>query len=144
MKLHLLLLLFPGMLFAMACNTTKQQHHNQNTTTAIHGKRWILAGFTDTVFNRPEKNIYLLFEKDSLQVTGFAGCNGFRGSYRIHGQSLEMGPVAATKMWCNHAPVENYFMHVLGQANEYRASDDSLLLMQEDHPLASFYPEPIH
>lgn len=145
MKQSILLLLLSGILLAAAaaCNTTKQQHHNQHAMPDIHGKRWILARFTDTVFSRPEKQIYLLFEKDNLRVTGFAGCNGFRGTYLEQGHSLEIGPVAATKMWCNHALTEQYFLRVLERANTYRASEDSLLLMLEDYPLASFYPDPI-
>src|SRR5690606_18788566 len=113
-------LLCSGVLLAAAaaCNTTKQRrHHNKHMIPDIHGKRWILARFTDTVFSRPEKQVYLLFEKDSLRVTGFAGCNGFRSTYLEQGHSLEIGPITTTRMWCNHAPTEQYFLRVLEQTN---------------------------
>lgn len=138
------LLLLLGTLLAGACNTTRQQHHNQNATPAIHGKRWILARFADTVFHRPEKPVYLLFEKESASLTGFGGCNGLRGNYQANGQSLQVGTVATTKMWCNHAQTEQFFLQVLEQTDGYKASEDSLALLQQDRVLASFYSESIH
>lgn len=143
MKHFIQVLLFIGFVTGIySCNTTKQQSHKQNITD-IHGKRWILARFTDTVVNKPEKPIYLLFEKDSLRVTGFSGCNGLRGTYQIKGEIMEFGPVVSTKMWCNHAATEAYFLRTLEQTTSYHATDDTLFLLLEDYILASFYPDPI-
>jgi heat shock protein HslJ len=131
------------LIITTACTTTRPHNGSgaqaQDDTTALYHSRWVLAGFPDTSFVQPEKDIYFRFEPGERTVVGFAGCNGFRGQYDLTEKKLRMSKLAATKMWCNHAPTEQYFLSVLEQTDRYEIAGDSLLLLSGDQALAQFY-----
>ena len=69
------------------------------------------------------------------QVTGSGGCNTFRGAYRITGEGIDVGPVAATKMACAEAVVnqqETKFFGVLDQVSRFDVASGRLELYAGD------------
>jgi heat shock protein HslJ len=64
---------------------------------------------------------------------GSAGCNRFRGSYRISGQGIELSALAATRRACAEPDgvmeQEHAFLALLGDAARYRLDGRSLDLL---------------
>ena len=67
-------------------------------------------------------------------VSGNAGCNDYTGSYMVAGDTLTIGPLAATKKACGPAEtvVETAFMTVMGRVATYAVSGGSLELKTAD------------
>lgn len=65
-------------------------------------------------------------------VAGFAGCNRFNGQFMVDGETLAVGPLAATKMACG-APadlVERRYLEVLGAATRWSIDGNGRLILQ--------------
>jgi len=69
-------------------------------------------------------------------VGGRGGCNTYRGSYTLEGDSLTFGPLAATRMACPEPQMdaENRFLAALGDvaAYDYDAASGALALLDAD------------
>ena len=67
-------------------------------------------------------------------MSGNAGCNDYTGSYTVEGDTLTIGPLAATKKACGPAEtaVETAFMTVMGRVATYAVSGGSLELKTAD------------
>lgn len=67
------------------------------------------------------------------QVSGSGGCNRFTGRYERHGDSLSFGPLAATRMACPDAVMnqETGFFAVLDSAVSHEITSEGYLLL---HP----------
>ncbi len=65
------------------------------------------------------------------RVSGSGGCNRYGGKAEIDGSSIVIGPVAATKMACIPAPMdqETKFFDALDKARSWRIEDGKLLLL---------------
>src|SRR5215813_6808186 len=68
----------------------------------LSGKTWSVTGFNNgrqgvvsALMNSP---ISLTFAEG--RVSGRTGCNNFNGSYTLAGNSIKLGPLAATRMMC--------------------------------------------
>jgi len=139
-------LLFISIALAIAsCTATRQQGNGHpgaeatGNSSPLQHKRWILAGFPGQAFEQPEKDVYILFERDKPQAVGFAGCNGFRGSYETEDRALHIKNVISTKMWCNYGPLEQQFIQVLEATDGYRIWGDSMQFLRGEEVLASLY-----
>jgi putative lipoprotein len=64
-------------------------------------------------------------------VSGSGGCNRYSGKAEIDGSAIAIGPVAATKMACLHAPMdqETRFFDALDRARSWKIESDVLLLL---------------
>ncbi|MBI1351845.1 MAG: META domain-containing protein [Actinomycetales bacterium] len=83
------------------------------------------AGFTQTVTFDKKGNVY-----------GDAGCNRFTGSYRVHGNSLTIGPLASTLKFCEgRMDAEQSFLMTLQDATTYRATTKVLKIYSPDSML---------
>jgi heat shock protein HslJ len=67
------------------------------------------------------------------QVNGNASCNGYFGGYEMDGNSISIGPLASTEMFCGSPPgvmdQEMAFLSVMGSASEYKIEAAQLLLL---------------
>jgi putative lipoprotein len=64
-------------------------------------------------------------------VSGSGGCNRYSGKAEIDGSSIAIGPVAATKMMCLPAPMdqETTFFDALDKARSWKIENGKLLLL---------------
>ena len=64
------------------------------------------------------------------RLEGHGGCNGFFGSYKLDGRTIEIGPLGATRMACDEAVMDRElrFMELLGQAAAYAREGTKLSL----------------
>lgn len=64
-------------------------------------------------------------------ASGRGGCNGYGGPYTLAGDALRFGPLAATKMACAPALMdqEQRYLDTLAQVARYAVADDGALLL---------------
>jgi heat shock protein HslJ len=98
----------------------------------LEGKNWILTSYIVDGENRsvlPDTEVTILFESDTGEISGIAGCNHYTGSYEIEGRSLNIpGPIAATEMWCGDeiGRQEQEYLEVLLRVKSFEITGDTL------------------
>lgn len=75
----------------------------------------------------PEREPVLAFS-DSNQVTGFAGCNSFFGTYKIENNHLQILPGGTTMAFCPDMEFEDLFIRVLSSVSTAKIYDSQLEL----------------
>lgn len=75
----------------------------------------------------PDQEVFFSLQRNGI-IEGFAGCNNFRGSYLLTGQTIKFGPLLATKMYCPAMAVENNLFKALEEAKEFLVVEDQLYL----------------
>ena len=101
----------------------------------LAGVRWRLLSYVttagETVEALDETVVTATFDGDT--VSGSGGCNTFSAGYETDGDSIEIGPVAATLMACPEPVMaqEQVFFEGLGAAAEFRATEDELVLLDD-------------
>ena len=108
-------------------NTHQDKKNMQNDISGI----FEISTFQD--FNL-EDNLTLSFNDSTKQVSGFAGCNRFFGSYTIEKNKIKFGPIGATKMLCHGAKekIETAFFKALESANTLSIADNELKLLDNN------------
>jgi heat shock protein HslJ len=62
-------------------------------------------------------------------VSGFGGCNRFRGTYTVLGDSLRFGPLITTRRACGGMELEQTYLEALQAVRGFRFHADSLELL---------------
>jgi heat shock protein HslJ len=78
----------------------------------------------------PDTTITLNFDEEG-QLFGSAGCNNYSGSYELDGRSLNIGPLASTRMACLEDGVmeqESAFLEALQAAHSISLIEDRLTI----------------
>lgn len=69
------------------------------------------------------------------QISGSAGCNSYGGPFNLEGDTLTLGPLARTNMFCGDEGVmeqEDRFLDILSQATRLELAADQLTLHTAD------------
>jgi len=97
------------------------------------GEEMILSGlwYIDSLNGQkillPEnRNISLEFDKPKGKIYGFAGCNRYFGKYSTDRNKIKFSELAATNAYCENQDIENIFVKLLPQAEEFRLSSGVL------------------
>jgi heat shock protein HslJ len=109
-----------------------------NKTTSLEGRLWQLESYRAgdgnvvSVIRGTETTI----EFRDGQLSGNAGCNGYFGSYEVDDNSLTVGPIGMTEMYCG-APQgvmeqEAAYLAALQSAASYQILDDQLQISNAD------------
>jgi len=87
-----------------------------------------------------KKEAFLQLRADNNSVKGFGGCNAFTGGYKLNGNDLNFGPLAATRAACLAGmDTEFGFMQVLGVTTYYSIHKETLTLLNDQRqPVARF------
>lgn len=74
----------------------------------------------------------LLIKDD--QLSGFAGCNRYHGTFTQQNQQLALGPMAMTKMLCQGQAqnIEDDYLQALNKVDNYKVNSATLKLRDED------------
>ncbi len=130
--------------FVLGCAGSLQA---KNRSEMLAGKKWMLVSLQGTnipekgklsaVFTRNdqqgEKNKESNAKDNSYTVTGFSGCNSFRGEAIITENSMKISRIASTRMACkkpeNIMQTESEFLKTLESSATYKVSDSSLEIM---------------
>lgn len=78
----------------------------------LDGTSWILEA------SPPEANITLAFQEGEL--SGFAGCNTYTGTYTVNGSDLSIGSLQATQQACSPELMAQEQLYLAGLANAFR------------------------
>ena len=90
-------------------------------TSLLTGDEWSVTRLESSETTRPQRPT-LLFGADGA-LTGHGGCNRFRGTFEVTGESVAIGPVMATRMACAEEAAnaqETRFFALLEQVTGYR------------------------
>jgi len=114
----------------------------RTAANGIEGPEWQLVEVSGSPVSplAGEKQPHIIFDPSKKQVTGFAGCNNFFGSYDLDGSALKFGPVGASRMFCEGeaGEVELKLMQALEQTRSWEIRDGALLLIKDREVLARF------
>jgi heat shock protein HslJ len=122
-------------LIAVACvgtpdGATTTDSSSVKAPTALEGTAWRLV----SIDGRPALagvRVTAVFEGDEDRVAGSAGCNQYFGRAAVKGETLEVGGLASTKMFCTAdgvMPQEGAYLSALATATVYRVSGTQLQL----------------
>ena len=84
-------------------------------------------------------NAFIRFDETQKRVSGNGSCNSFGGSLTINDNSLQIGNLFSTKMYCEAVQtIETDFFTALGKVTRYEIKGNSLLMYQGDMLLLEF------
>jgi heat shock protein HslJ len=117
---------------ALALTSCQAEREAAAESIDLAGTAWVaesIAGLEVT----GEPPSFIRFD-DGRQVSGHAGCNGFTGTYEMHGDRLVMGPLAVTRRACGGVvdDQERRFLAAVSGVDRYEIEDDLLLLYAVD------------
>lgn len=121
------------MVVAMACGRARVPAFEERPWRLVELDGQRVGGDGD------ERVPQLTFQTDG-RVAGLGGCNRLAGTYRVDGDRLTLGPLAATRMACPDAmDVEPAFVAALGRVRGWTIADGRLRLLAADgSTLAAF------
>jgi putative lipoprotein len=116
---------------------------SRNPQVEMEGTHWRLESLGGQAVTQPEdsqREAFLMLDADRQMAGGFGSCNGFRGSYRLNGNEISLGPLAGTlKMCADFMELERGFMDALAATAWYSIQESRLVLLDgEKNPLATF------
>lgn len=86
-----------------------------------------------------EKKPFIEFDLESLKVSGNATCNNFFTEYFIDGNSIEMGEIATTLMFCADASnQEHRFLQALNRVDSFKMDEGKLSFFEGGRVLLIF------
>jgi len=78
-------------------------------------------------------NAFIRFDETQKRVSGNGSCNSFGGSVTINDNSLKIGNLFSTKMYCESVQsIEADFFAALGKVTRYEIKGNSLLMYMGD------------
>ena len=100
--------------------------------TRLEGKPVILA--------EKQREPSLVFRSQDSRVTGFGGCNNLTGGYKLNGDEIAFGGIAATQMACVQGmDTEAALFSALGRVRKWKIAGEHLELYDADgNTLARF------
>jgi len=162
MKTIPVLLLLSAIVFVFAAGCTSNQSAPQTTVTTAAATKvtttataepsdlagsWTLSLMAiqrGTVIQRPTAAISLTVWPDGT-LAGYSGCNNYNAAYTLGGEMTEkgsaiaVGPIAATKKYCEQlAGEETTYLAILQDAMAYTVNGDKLTITAHDGTALSF------
>ena len=127
---------------SMVTSVLAEHYVLRKVNDGITGHYWKLVEVRGEAVVSLEREPHLILEAADGRVSGFAGCNGFMGSYTLDEQNarISFGQIAMTRMFCAAGmEVEEAFTQVLEEVDNYSLNGDSLTLNRgRMAPLARF------
>lgn len=110
----------------------------------IVGSSWNWVGFDgmdDSAVSVPTPANYTLSFAADGTASVKADCNNGHGSYTVDGSSLQIGPVAITKMMCPEGSLDNQYLGYLEYVRSYMIDGGMLhLSLMADGGIMHFEP----
>ncbi|WP_445737974.1 META domain-containing protein [Mariniflexile sp.] len=112
-----LILVFFSIFALKTCDNTQKIKSGQNNTL---GGVYHIYSIPDTTITDPQLTIE--FDAETKQVSGFSGCNRFFGTFSLNENSLKMGPLASTKMFCDDSAnkIETALLESLSKMDSFK------------------------
>jgi heat shock protein HslJ len=112
-------------------------------TWSLTGTVWKLVQLNGQMFGQEELPT-LVLEASGSQANGFGGVNHFSGSYKLEGDTISFGPLAATKMAGppDKMKLEDDFLKALSRATMWKIHGPWLTLSAGETDVARFQALP--
>jgi heat shock protein HslJ len=113
-------------------------------TNQIQEKTWVpveLNGKKMIPDTQAQRMPHVIFKILTNSVTGNGGCNGFSGRYELKANSIRISRLISTKMACEGIKYESIFMMALGDCDNYKVRNDTLLLNKGEFNLLKLSPK---
>jgi heat shock protein HslJ len=109
-------------------DTAKQIQDSTLSADTIFNKKWQLIELNGVAIDS-QNSPYLQLSSD-LQISGFAGCNNFFGSFEYQQPlQLKFSDLGSTMMYCqDSSQLESDFLAVFPQVDNFSLSQDGLEL----------------
>lgn len=108
----------------------------------LFDKTWTLETFGEKKYLKASLQgvLNISFALESRQVNGCAGCNRFFANYTLKNGQLSIYDIGTTKKLCpaETMNVETQMLKILGKADNYDVSKETLRLKRGDKILATF------
>ncbi len=116
---------FIAVLIGETCAQAKPDASLRNTRWAVTeiraSKVYVGAG---------KREPFILFESDTGNIRGYAGCNQLMGSYEADGSRLSFGTLSTTKRYCaDSMKIEDSLLVALRSVTGFEISGDTLTLL---------------
>lgn len=111
--------------------------YRSNQPAELQNKRWTLKSLNEKVIHS-NADVTLNFRPNG-KIDGNAGCNNYFGTYQVSTNSLTMGEIGTTRMFCDEQMnLEQDFLQALKKTNRFESFGDHLILFEDTKPLARF------
>ncbi|MBP0902699.1 META domain-containing protein [Mariniflexile gromovii] len=127
-----LILIFLSLFAVKTCDNTQNNMTAQNTT--LSGV-YHINSFSDLNLN--DHILTIAFDEETKQVSGFSGCNRFSGTYTVNKNSITMGPLASTRMFCDTSKnnIDTKLLELLAKVDTFKTNGDFLSLASNNNVL---------
>ncbi len=101
------------------------------TKKGLIGPTWVVTEIAGQSLQEMEhmQPPFFTLNADTNQVSGFAGCNRFHGTYLFKGEIFIFNKIASTRMACpKGTSVERAFFEALDSTESFEIQDDTLYL----------------
>ena len=97
------------------------------TSNRLSGIDWKLTRIEGRAVT--SEKAMIRFDEQNNRVGGNGGCNGFGGNLSVNGNSIKVGQVISTKMFCQEgSDIENRFFNNLDRVTQYGFNNGRLQL----------------
>ncbi|WP_459947150.1 META domain-containing protein [Desulfocastanea catecholica] len=112
----------------LARQDVKIEYRRPATGKNLMATRWVASYVPGMPAEaKPEQEVYFTMRHDG-RIEGFAGCNTFSGPYMVSGETVKIGPLISTRMFCPAMAVEDNLFRILGSSDEFLIVEDQLYL----------------
>ena len=120
-----LILIFLSLFAVKTCDNHQNNITAQNPTLSGNYQINYIADL-----NLNDHNLTIAFDDETKKVSGFSGCNRFSGTYTVKKNSLKMGSLASTRMFCDDSKnnMETKLLELLTKVDAFKTNGDSLSL----------------
>lgn len=111
------------------------------STASLKNTYWKLMEIDGKLIKIPStvREPHFILRNDGKSLKGFGGCNNFKGTYEVNENKIKFGPIAGTRKFCkNTMDLENLFMKIFSEANNYIIFGESLEFYRNEKVLAKF------
>jgi len=113
-----------------------------SSTAELENTYWKLMTLDDKAVETPEgaREIHFVLNQRNLQLSGFSGCNGMTGVYRLEGDKIKFTGIAGTLMACpTGMTIERQLHDMFPQVTGWKISGETLQLTNANGtPIATF------
>lgn len=140
------ILILPALAFMILSSNKKtmaingSQNHG-NEEKMLDSTKWRLTKIytTDSFVQVSSTKAFIRFNSSDGKVNGNGSCNSFGGKLIVDGNSLRLGNIFSTKMYCNEVQaIENEFFSQLQKVTGYTINEKKLILFNGDDAVLEF------
>jgi heat shock protein HslJ len=109
----------------------------------LTGSEWTLIEYgPEGALVELPAGVQVILRFEGGEIGGVAACNSYFGGYQVDGETLKIGPIGMTEMWCEGLmELESTYLAMLGTAERFRLSADELRLETAEGVLVLGKPE---